>query len=304
MSDFIPFRWITINKNINAMKMRFIVFLFCAFTFNLVAGVANSTTKIIVTEKDKVLLQEKFDKFSKDSNLSVGELILKIGNDFKGTPYVGKTLDLNLEEDLVVNLRELDCTTFVENCLAIARTIKNGKPNFESFTNELEKIRYRNGKLNGYVSRLHYFGEWITDNTTKGIVEDMTSKIGGVKCPIVLNFMSKHPDSYPQLMANPALVKDINQIEIQVSANQFYFIPKDKIADHENQIFDGEIVALVTRIPGMDVSHVGILFKKDGRVYLLHAPLSDGKVESTKVPLADYLKNSKNATGIFVVRAK
>ena len=278
--------------------------LFCVFSINLVASVTGGATKIIVTEKDKALLQEKLDKFSKESNLSVGELILKIGNDFKGTPYVGKTLDNSIEENLTVNLREFDCTTFVENCLAIARTIKSGKATFESFTTELEKIRYRNGQLNGYVSRLHYFGEWITNNAEKGIVEDMSSKIGGIKCPIVLSFMSTHPDSYPQLMVNPTLTKEIRQIEIKVSAESYFFIPKEKIANHENKILDGDIVALVTKIPGMDVSHVGILFKKDGRVFLLHASLSGGKVETTKVPLADYLKNSKNTTGIFVVRAK
>jgi len=286
------------------IKIRLLVLLFCVVSFNLVAFVAVAAPKIIVTEKDKVLLQEKLDKFSKDSNLSVGELILKIGNDFKGTPYVGNTLDRTLEEDLVVNLRELDCTTFVENCLAIARTIKSGKTTFESFTNELEKIRYRNGQLNGYVSRLHYFSEWITNNAEKGIVEDMSSKIGGVKRPVVLNFMSTHPDSYPQIKANQAMIKEIRQIELKVSAGSFFYIQKEKIALHEKDIHDGDIVALVTKIPGMDVSHVGILFKKEGRVFLLHAPLSGGQVETTKVPLADYLKNSKNTTGIFVVRAK
>ena len=286
------------------MKTRLIVLLFCVFNINLIAATAYAAPKIIVTEKDKVLLQEKFDRFSKDSNLPTGELLLKIGNDFMGTPYVGNTLDRTIEEYLVVNLRELDCTTFAENCLAIARTIKSGKPTFESFTTELEKIRYRNGQLNGYASRLHYFGEWITNNSEKGIIEDMSAKIGGAKCPVVLNFMSTHPDSYSQLKANPALIKEIKQIEIQVSAKSFFFIPKEKIADHENQIMDGDIVALVTKIPGMDVLHVGILFKKDGRVFLLHASLSGGKVETTKVPLADYLKNSKNTTGIFVVRAK
>jgi len=286
------------------MKARLIVLLFCVLSINFTATVADGASKIIVTAKDKVLLQEKFDKFSKDSNLSVGELVLKIGNDFKGTPYVGKTLDLTIEEALVVNLHELDCTTFVENCLAIARTIKSGKLTFESFTSELEKIRYRNGQLNGYVSRLHYFGEWITNNAEKGIVEDISSKIGGVKCPILLNFMSTHPDSYPQLTANPALIKEIKQIELKVSAQPYFFIPKEKIAAHENKIQDGDLVAFVTKIPGMDVSHVGILFNKDGRIFLLNASLSGGKVETTKVPLADYLKNSKNTTGIFVVRAK
>ena len=284
----------------NALKIRVLLLFLCAFSINIMAAAHT----IIVTEKDKVLLQEKFDKFLKDSNLSVGELILKVGNDFKGTPYVGKTLDLNIEENLVVNLRELDCTTFVENCLAIARTIKSGKPNFETFVSELEKIRYRNGQLNGYISRLHYFGEWISNNAEKGIVEDLSAKIGGVKCPVVVSFMSTHPDSYPQLKANPLLIKEIKQIEIQESAKQYYFIPREKIVVHENQILDGDIVAFVTKIPGLDVSHVGLLFKKDGRVYLLNASLSGGKVETTKVPLADYLKDSKNTTGIFVVRAK
>jgi len=286
------------------MKIKFLFLFVLTFTLSLVVSAAVGAPKIIVTEKDKVLLQEKFDKFTKDSYLSTGELVLKIGNDFMGTPYVGNTLDRTVEEDLVVNLRELDCTTFAENCLAIARTIKSAKPTFESFTKELETIRYRNGQLNGYVSRLHYFGEWITNNAEKGIVEDVSSKIGGIKCPIVLNFMGTHPDSYPQLKANPQLIKEIKLIEKRVSAEPFFFVPKEKIVSHEKEMLDGDIVALVTRIPGMDVSHVGILFKKDGRVYLLHASLSGGKVGMTKVPLADYLKDSKNTTGIFVVRAK
>lgn len=286
------------------MKIRYLMLFFCVFEICILASVVVAAPKIVVTDKDKALLQEKLDKFSKDSLLSTGELILKIGNDFKVTPYVGNTLDMNTEEDLVVNLRGLDCTTFVENCLSIARTIKNGKPTFEKFTGELEKIRYRNGRLNGYGSRLHYFGEWIKDNQSKGIVEDVSKQLGGISCPIVLNFMSTHPDSYPQLKANTVLIDEIKNTEIQVSSKPFFFIPKDKIALHENGIMDGDIVALVTRIPGMDVSHVGILYKKDGRVFLLHASLSGGSVGTTKVPLAEYLKDSKNTTGIFVVRAK
>jgi hypothetical protein len=293
----------TVLKNI-AMKTRLFVLLFCVFSLNLFSLDAGGTPKIVVTEKDKVLLQEKLDKFAKDSILSVGELVWKVGNDFMGTPYVGNTLDRTFDEDLVVNLHELDCTTFVENCLAIARTIKSGKPTFESFISELEKIRYRNGQADGYVSRLHYFGEWILNNSEKGIIEDVSSKIGGIKCPVVLNFMSTHPESYPQLKANPTLVTQIRQIEIKVSEHPFFFIPKGKIESHENEIQDGDIVALVTKIPGMDVSHVGVLFKKNGRVYLLHASLSGGKVGTTNVPLSDYLKDSKNTTGIFIVRAK
>ena len=265
---------------------------------------ASPETKIVVAENDKAILQQKFDQFSKDQQLSTGALMLKIGLDFKGTAYVAKTLDLTLEENLVINLHELDCTTFVENCLAIARTIKNGQPDFGKFAAELQKIRYRNGILNGYASRLHYFSEWITDNAAKGIVEDVTAKTGGINCAVSLGFMSAHPEYYPQLKGNSGLINVIRQIENRISAKQYFFIPKEKIAAHEREMEDGDIIALVTKISGMDVSHIGLAVKKQGRVFLLNASSKGAKVETTLVPFADYLKDSKNTTGIFVVRAK
>ena len=284
------------------MKIRLLkLFLFISI-FNFISLASNGAPKIIVTEKDKVLLQEKLDKFLKDKALSTGDLIYKIGTDFIGTPYVGNTLDKTKEENLVVNLRELDCTTFVENCIAIAQTIKSGEATFDRFVKELENLRYRNGKLNGYTSRLHYIAEWMIDNAAKGIVKDVTGLVGGEPHKVNLNFMSTHPASYPQLLGQPKLIEEIKQIEIRVSSQPFYYIPKEKIASCEKQILDGDIVAFVTKIPGMDVSHVGILFKKEGRVFLLHAPLSGGKVMTTKVPLAEYLKDSKSTTGIFVIR--
>ncbi len=284
------------------MKIRFLrLFLFIS-SFNFISLASTGASKIIVTDKDKLLLQEKFDKFLKDKNLPMGDLVHKIGTDFMGTPYVSNTLDKTKEENLVVNLRELDCTTFVENCISIARTIKSGEATFDRFVKELENLRYRNGKLNGYTSRLHYIAEWMIDNSAKGIVKDVTGQVGGESHKVNLNFMSTHPDSYPQLLGQPKLVEEIKQIEIRVSAQPFYYIPKEKIASCEKQILDGDVVAFVTRIPGMDVSHVGFLFKKEGRVFLLHAPLSGGKVTTTKVPLAEYLKDSKSTTGLFVIR--
>ncbi|MEI6678663.1 MAG: N-acetylmuramoyl-L-alanine amidase-like domain-containing protein [Mariniphaga sp.] len=285
------------------MKIRLLYTVFCVLSSWLVAFAAPET-KIVVTEIDKAILHQKFDQFSKDQHLSTGALMLKIGLDFKGTSYIGKTLDRTPEENLVINLHELDCTTFVENCLAIARTIKNGQPDFEKFAAELQKIRYRNGVLNGYASRLHYFSEWITDNAAKGIVEDMTAKVGGINCPVSVSFMSTHPEYYPQLKANSALINVIRQIENRISAKQYFFIPKEKIAAHEREMEDGDIIALVTRISGMDVSHIGLAVKKQGRVFLLNASSKGAKVETTQVLLADYLKDSKNTTGIFVVRAK
>ena len=286
------------------MRIKLLVLIAGILCFGFVASIAIAAPKVIGNEKDKLILQEKFDKFSSQHDLSVGELRYRIGLDFEGTPYVAKTLDLNAEENLVINLREFDCTTFVENCLAIALSLKNGEPTFDQFITQLERIRYRNGRLDGYSSRLHYFSEWITDNETKGIVKDITVNLGGIRHPVLLNFMGTHPDFYAQLKEDPLQIVRIKQIEKKVSAHPFYFIPKEMISDQETKMMDGDIIALTTRIPGLDVSHLGLISKKNGVVFLLNASSTGGKVELTRFPLVEYLKGLKNVTGIFVVRSK
>ena len=292
------------NYVIIFMKIRFLLFLIFGLCCGFIAPAVNPSPKIVVTEKDKLILQQKLDKFSGDNALSTGALMLKIGLDFRGTPYVAKTLDNTSEESLVVNLRELDCTTFVENCLAIALTIKSGKPDYEKYIFELEMIRYRKGQLDGYVSRLHYFSEWITDNASKGIVTDVTLRAGGIKCPLSLNFMGTHPNYYPQLKENPMLINKIKLVEKEISGKQYYYLPKETISSQENELLEGDIIALTTRIAGLDVSHLGMIYKNDGKTFLLNASSIGMKVEVTHMTLGEYLKGSKNVTGIFVIRAK
>ncbi len=255
-----------------------------------------------ISKMDQAILKAKLGKFSKDSALPMGDLVLKIGFDFLNTPYVAKTLDKTKEEKLVINLHQLDCTTFAENCLALARTIKSENPSVASFCSELEKIRYRNGKMDGYASRLHYFCEWISDNETKHIVKAMASEMGGQPLPVNLNFMSTHPKEYPQLLDDPATTDQIQKIEAKVSAQKFYYIPTEQFQSIEGKVMDGDIVTITTSIPGIDVLHVGILLKKEGRVYMLHASSSVMKVTVSSEPFTQYLSKSKKATGAMIAR--
>ncbi len=55
--------------------------------------------------------------------------MLMLGNFFEDSPYAEHSLE-HEPEALVVNLREFDCTTFVESCLAISRTIRSGETQF------------------------------------------------------------------------------------------------------------------------------------------------------------------------------
>ena len=84
-------------------------------------------------------------------------LMLYYAHKLEGTPYVAQTLEISNVEKLIVNLRELDCTTLVENTFALTLTTKQGSVNWSDYCRNLALIRYRNGKPEGYPSRNHYF---------------------------------------------------------------------------------------------------------------------------------------------------
>lgn len=72
---------------------------------------------------------------------------------FIDVPYVAHTLETDGEEDLVINCDEVDCTTFVEYVLALSLPSASGNKMSESdFAANLQRIRYREGKIDGYTS--------------------------------------------------------------------------------------------------------------------------------------------------------
>ena len=122
--------------------------------------------------RDSVIVEEKlaWARAQHLDTLPIGEIMARIGRTIVGMPYVPATLEVPGPERLVVNLREFDCVTFVENTLALARVVRSGQGGYDAFKRELLRIRYRGGKLEGYPSRLHYFSDWIADYQAKGIV--------------------------------------------------------------------------------------------------------------------------------------
>lgn len=276
------------------MKYNVIAFLFC-YTF--LQG------QVDYQPKDSVLLTNKIAQLPKYKSLALGTTVLAIGESYLGTPYVEKTLEVSAHEPLVVNQQGLDCTTFVENVLALTQLAQETNPSWSKFVSELETIRYRNGKRNGYTSRLHYFTEWIKDNQKKGLVEDITNTLGGIPLEKPINFMGTHRDLYPNLKNNDANYQQLLAIEAQLAKEAICYLPQDQIRQAEPNLQTGDIVALATNINGLDVTHTGILVKKpNGRIYLLHASSKQKKVVLSSEPLVDYLKGIKSNIGIIVAR--
>lgn len=258
------------------------------------------TPGVIYNPSDREIFEKIINSLLLDKNLPVSELMIKSGSYFIGTPYVAKTLETEPEQ-LIVNLRELDCTTFAENVLAIARTVKSKNPSFETFTKELQHIRYHNGIVDGYPSRIHYFSDWIFESNKKNLIKDVSKEITNIPYPLQVNFMSTHPESYVQLK-DSTLIPVIAEKEQEISKREMYFIPEERIAEFENQLKDGDIAGITTSIKGLDISHVVILQRVAGKIHILHASTTANKVILSEETLEEYLKNSKSATGIMVAR--
>ncbi|HZH71671.1 MAG TPA: N-acetylmuramoyl-L-alanine amidase-like domain-containing protein [Mariniphaga sp.] len=259
----------------------------------------------IFTEKDIEICSTKFS-LAVEKNLfdkPINEVVAEIGKSFLETDYVAHALESGGEEKLVINLTGLDCTTFLENALVFSRLIKKRKTTFDDYLKELTFIRYRDGIIDEYPSRLHYFSDWIYNNQQKGIIKDVTKELGGRTLNFQIDFMTAHAEAYMNLKNNPHFIPLIAEQEKEISSRTYYYIPEREIDAIDNKIMNGDLIAFTTNIKGLDISHVGIAVKgTDGKTHLLHAPQVGSKVEITKLPLSDYVKSVKKHTGIIVLR--
>jgi hypothetical protein len=224
-----------------------------------------------------------------------------------GTPYVGQTLEVNPTEQLVVNLRQLDCTTFVETAIALAMTQKQGSTRYADYCRNLTRIRYRNGVLDGYPSRNHYFTQWIESNEKQGLVKERTLPTAiSQRQTVSINYMSQHPNLYPMLRDDKPAQEQIRRFEQETSGKQVRYIPRVNLNKGRQTplglIKDGDILAIVTRKQGLDTSHIGFaLWGKDGKLHLLNASQIHKKVVSEPMTLFEYMGKHPSQLGIRVI---
>lgn len=273
------------------------------FIFGLTKGIKFDTLLKLLDDNEKIC-RSKFSLLVNAGvkDKSIGDAIIEAGKSFIGTDYEANTLEINSNEELVVNLTGLDCVTFVENCLTFARCLKKGNTSFEGYKAELEKIRYRDGVIDGYGSRLHYFSDWIYNNQEKGIVKDITQEIGGVEYNKKINFISNHTSSYKQL-SDKSQIENIKTAEDAINSRNYYYIPQKSIAKAYDLMQNGDIIATTTKIDGLDVTHTGYVYKGDGGgTYFLHASSKMKQVIISDNQLAEYIAEDSKKTGIMIAR--
>lgn len=243
-------------------------------------------------------------------------LMLFYARQFLGVPYVAHTLESpDGQERLVVNLRQMDCTTLVETVTALTLATRHGSGRWDDYCHWLMAIRYLDGKMDGYASRCHYFSQWIASARARGLVTEVDSaEAGGTHFPfagqqhIRLHHMSRHRDRYPAIAQDEAEARRVACHEREYSGARVRYIPArltGKSREELSCIQDGDILALVTRRDGLDVSHLGLaVWGTDGLLHLLNASSLYHRVVLDSVPLHDYLLKHPTSVGVRVVRVK
>lgn len=273
---------------------------------SLLLAVNISAQGIDYTKPDSTKVMSLFKKAKNLKDKSMASYMVFFGREFKDIPYVAKTLEKHSTEKLIVNLHQLDCTTYVETVLALSRAMEQRKPTFANYCENLRKVRYRNGNV-AYPARQHYFTYWIQENTKEGIVKNILSPNPPFSATqtVKANYMTTHLDSYPMLKGKPQWVKQIAEMEKSITGTKQKYIPTNAVTNGKvvrNAVHNGDIIAIVTTKAGLEISHIGIaVWHKDG-LHMLNASSLYHKVVEDDNLLQTYLRKQSTALGIRIAR--
>ena len=238
--------------------------------------------------------------FQRPAKEKMSATIVDVASQFIGKPYVAATLEKS-PETLVINLKEFDCFTLVENVLAISLAKHSPEAGFDIYREYLQLLRYREGVIDGYGSRLHYFIEWARQATENGFLMNISEDLGEAD-EKQINFMSTNRKLYPALQRDPAAFEAVVAAEKSLNEGPLYYIHKDRFSALEDKIQDGDIIAFTSSVKGLDVNHEGFAVRKNGKLHLLHASLEEKKVVLSTETLEQYLNRIKKHTGIMIFR--
>ncbi len=218
----------------------------------------------------------------------------------KGTPYaiynLGEGAGAPIDPDPTIDLARVDCMTFCENTLAMALA-----DNYQAMYDSLQNIRYKNGKIE-YTHRNHYtIADWLPNNSR--LLYDATREIGGERVESMTKTIDR-PGFYRKAGVPDSVLSRAAGKETLTVA----YIPTAALKPVMSRLRGGEIVSIVTTLPGIVSAHMGIIVRDDwGNVTFRHASSSKTTHEVTDVRFEDYvdmLARSKTRVGMIFMRVR
>lgn len=241
--------------------------------------------------------------------LPIGDRVIRVARELQGTSYINYSLEVDDRiESPVANLTGMDCWTYYENALAIARMLryKPGPYRPQDMLQMIEIERYRDGVCTGaYLSRMHQLEEVFYDNQRRGYASNITPRIpGAVRIQRQIHEMTVQWKSYRYLRSNPSLLAPMADIEARVSKLPVYHVPKSAVYNAEKYLRDGDICAITCTDTSSYTSHVGMIVRINNRAYFTHATSDRDKGRKVIIdrPIADYVNAGSKHAGIIICR--
>ncbi len=211
-----------------------------------------------------------------------GERIAFLSEHFLNTPYQESTLIGSdcLEEELVIDLSGLDCFTFIDyvEAMRLSRS-------FPDLHDTLKQVRYRESLIS-YRTRNHFFTDWFEYRSA--FIQDASKEIGKGMAKKVQKTLNRKEDG--TLFLNG--IEPVNRT--------IAYIPTDKIDEAMLQrLRTGDYAGIYSDSAGLDVSHVGIIIRSGGSLFLRHASSSTAL---RKIVDQDFMEYMKNKPGLIVLR--
>ena len=213
-----------------------------------------------------------------------------IGLQFLGKPYAMHALSDQNPERLVADLNAFDCVTFIENSLALINS--NGTDSI--YRKSLIHHRYAGDSV-VYEKRYHYFSDAMRQlqfpllGTTEMLFH----------APKSFLFLSSY------LLTKPAIQIDVDRIrerEVELSKQPFLYTPNATLEKLLPLLKSGDLIGLVSKKASIDFLHTGMVYRKNGKVYLLHASQEYKRVMISNLTLVEYLKAHKQFIGVCAFR--
>ena len=239
--------------------------------------------------------------------------VARISGEYLGRPYslgpLGEGADGTIDTHPLWDDQRFDCTTYVETVLA---RLYATDPADRACV--MRQIRYRNGRVD-FLERRHLTdSDWIPHVRAIGILDDVTTRIGGAGLAQEIQATVNRADWVKSLNTGSVkrevserekmtLLEDLRartegagSIEIRVP-----FLPLNELmrAEVQAHLPSGAVFNIVRRSPTWTasgqsrrmetvISHQGFLIRRNGRVYARSAtPRHGGKVQD--VLLSEYL---------------
>ena len=225
---------------------------------------------------------ERLDRLIADAAKikNIGERIAFLSEKFLGTPYKESMLigAPTIPEKLVINTKNFDCFTFLD-CIEAMRLSRS----FADFHENLIRVRYKAGIVR-YDRRNHFFTDWSEQN--RAFVSDRTKEIGGKKTETVTKILNRKDDG-SSLLPGIAPIKRIISYITSEGMNKTVCA----------LLQTGDYVGIYSDLPGLDVSHVGIVVKDGPYINFRHASSAARKVVDQ-----DFSEYISDKAGIIILR--